>query len=313
MEQNRKSSQEVEIDHLLAEEFKCDPEFARKFLLLCGLTADGFTVRDVVVEPSLGGNGFGDLFVWGSREQASVLLMIEDKITAAAAVRQAERYAEHASRLRSDGVDEVYTILVAPAGYQGEREKFDASTSLEAIRGIISSSDDRRLEHRRGIIDRALQKRVSNGVKVADPLLHELKRQYLLYLNTQNKIAGMGFKFPDLREKYYDGDSWIEKISNRSLPSHVKIRHRLWTSAKAQTGMVDLIASPADEAERQRFLESAPAWAKSGVFSKGKGVLISVEVPEMKQASGFDKNIADQALKIMTGLTDWYRSGHNKE
>jgi hypothetical protein len=41
----RKSAQDVEIDHLLAEEFFCDPSFADRFMLFCGLSCPGFRVR----------------------------------------------------------------------------------------------------------------------------------------------------------------------------------------------------------------------------------------------------------------------------
>ena len=56
----RKSAKETEIDHLLAEEFHCDPVFSACFAAACGLEFDSFQVIDVVPEPSLEGDGYGD-------------------------------------------------------------------------------------------------------------------------------------------------------------------------------------------------------------------------------------------------------------
>ena len=55
MELPRKSVQEVEIDHLLAEEFACDQLFAQRFLVGCGLGSLDFATTSVIVEPSFGG------------------------------------------------------------------------------------------------------------------------------------------------------------------------------------------------------------------------------------------------------------------
>ena len=81
----RKMAQEVEIDHLLAEEFACDPEFCVRFISACGIDAPGFRVESVIAEFSLGGEGFGDLLVTGQAEVGRVALLVEDKVTAGAA------------------------------------------------------------------------------------------------------------------------------------------------------------------------------------------------------------------------------------
>ena len=89
----RKPSQEIEIDHLLAEEFHCDPAFSARFAEACGLQFDTFRVIHATPEPSLGGEGYGDLLVEADMDGQRAALLIEDKITASAATRQAERYA----------------------------------------------------------------------------------------------------------------------------------------------------------------------------------------------------------------------------
>ena len=156
----RKSAQEVEIDHLLAEEFACDSGFVARFLSAGGIALDGFRVVATIAEPSLGGDGFGDLLIEGTIQAGSrAALLIEDKITAGPAVRQAERYAAFARVLRESGFGTVLTVLVAPASYRGERDHFDAFISLETVTMLINSPDPLRLSYRRHIIERALSKK----------------------------------------------------------------------------------------------------------------------------------------------------------
>jgi hypothetical protein len=165
----RKSSQEVEIDHLLAEEFTCDPSFVERFVAAAGLPCAGFSIGDVVAEPSLGGLGYGDLLVDGVADGRRVALLIEDKITAGPAVRQAARYAEHAARMQGGDWDQVWTVLVAPRGYVGERADYDAFVDLETVAELLRSDDAARLAFRRAIVQRALGKRAASGVKDGIP------------------------------------------------------------------------------------------------------------------------------------------------
>ncbi|WOS65840.1 hypothetical protein [Sinorhizobium fredii] len=302
----RKSVQEVEIDHLLAEEFACDPLFAHRFLSGCGLGSLNFRTITVTVEPSLGGEGFGDLLVQGEVDASRVALLIEDKISAAPAVRQALRYSAYAERLRAQGWDAVWTILVAPAAYIGERKSYDANIDLELVAKLISSPDSVRQEYRRSIIDRAIRKRIVAGVQIPDLALHRMKSEYLQFAPIWCATEGISFDFPPLRPSYYDGDSWVEPIRDPRLPTHVKLRHRLWTSVKEPGGQVDLIASPADEDEMARFFENAPEGAVVTPYSRGKGVQASLRLPEMRQASGFDRETTSAAFSAMCTLVQWY-------
>ena len=116
----RKASQEVEIDHLLAEEFECDPGFADRFAGACGLRFATLKVKRVLPEPQFGSEGYGALLVEADMDGRRIALLIENKINASPATRQAERYSTHAERLKRQGV-ECLTVLVAPETYVGER------------------------------------------------------------------------------------------------------------------------------------------------------------------------------------------------
>lgn len=303
----RKSAQEVEIDHLLAEEFACDPAFGSRFLAACGLDVAEIAVAATVAEPSLNGDGFGDLLVEGvSSSGHKIALLIEDKVTAAPAVRQAERYRNFAAALLERGYDQVWTILVAPASYCGERNLYDACISLETIATIIDSPDPLRRAYRGGIIERAISKKASSGVRIPDAAMHRLKADYLKFAAEWSARTDSTFIFPALRQSYYDADSWVEPITSPSLPTGAKIRHRLWTSSKDVRGFVDLIVSPISEGDGQRLKHHAPGNATVSSYSNGKGIQISLPVPELRQRPGFDEVIALEALNKMAILTDWY-------
>lgn len=309
----RKAAQEVEIDHLLAEEFCCDPGFGARFLAACGLVAEGFQVNAAHPEPSLGGDGFGDLLVEGTAGVLRVALLVEDKITAGPALRQAERYAAYAARLREQGWDQVWTVLVAPAGYGGERDLYDAQLDLQAVAGLMRAADPVRLRWRQGIVARAVEKRGSQGVQVPDHALQALKKAYLAFATDWCLQAGVPLTLPELRPAYYDGDSWVERIRHRDLPANVQLRHRLWTSLREACGQVDLIASPAEESERELLAQIAPEGAVVSPFSSGRGVKVSLPVPEMRQASGFDAATAEAALRIMQDLAARYLSARGRQ
>ena len=235
-----------------------------------------------------------------------VAFLIEDKITAGAAVRQAKRYAAHASWLRDQGWDRVWTILVAPAAYRGERPYYDKGVDLEKIALILDSPDPRRLVYRRAIIERALAKKASTGVRIPDVALYELRVAYIKFASKWCAEDGFMLEFPVLRESYYDGDSWIEPIRSAVLPVHVKLRHRLWTSLEAGRGRVDLIVSPDTMFEQNHLRERLPAGAVQEPYSNGKGIQVSFAVPEMRQTSGFDPAVTERALIAMKSLVKWY-------
>ena len=305
MEALRKSAQEVEIDHLLAEEFSCAPTFAERFIEACGLPCRDYVLR-VIPEPSMGGEGFGDLLVEGKAEARSVALLIEDKITASPTVRQAERYAAHAQRLRSQGWDEVWTIIVAPGAYVGERDRYDGNVNLETVASLLRSPELLRLSYRRGIIERALIKKAASGVQIPDTALHQLKSEYLKYASEWCAAERFDLEFPALRQSYYDGDSWVEPIRCPKLPDNAWLRHRLWTAVTDERGLVDLIVAPANATERSSLRKDPLTGAIVGNFSKGKGVQVSLRVPEMRQSTGFDHVTAMKAFQSMRALVSWY-------
>ena len=303
----RKSSQEAEIDHLLAEEFCCDPLFSARFAATCGLRFETFRVLRAVPEPSLGGEGYGDLLVEAEMDGLRAALLIEDKITAGAPPRQAARYAAHAERLRLDGWHCVVTVLVAPKAYQGERDKYDASVDLEAVADMLDSPDPLRHDYRRKIIARALEKKATTGVQHPDPAVYRLHADYLNWIGDRCAAQARPYQYPKIKPAYYDDDSWVDNIRHPDFPDHVWLRHRLWTSHKDATGMVDLIFSPAPAGARERLEVSAPEGATVASYgNKGQGIRISLAVPEMRRSTGTFEAGAAEAFAALERLTGFF-------
>ena len=308
----RKASREVEIDHLLAEEFACDPGFAERFADACGLRFKAFRVLSVVPEPPLGGDGYGDLLVEAEMDGRRIALLVEDKITASPATRQAERYKAYAERLRDEGFESVRTVLVAPETYVGQRDQYDNSVNLEQVVEMLSSPDPRRLEFRRRIIRRALEKKETTGVKNPDLALHKLHSKYLKWVSDRCAAEEHPYEFPPLKEAYGHTESWVDNIRHPDFPLGVRVRHRLWTSVKDAVGRVDLTISTVPETEREHLeVASSKAFPDEVFvepFGSSEGVQVSLRVPEMRQSTGFREADAEDAFSAIERLTQWYLS-----
>ena len=304
----QKLSQEVEIDRLLAEEFNCDPGFGARFAAACDLEFETLQVLKSTSQPSIG-NGYGDLLVEAEMDGDRIAFLIEDKITAGAQLRQAERYKEHANFMqKKDGWDRVVTVLVAPRSYLGERDMYDKSVNLETVAEMLDSPNLRRREYRRGIIARALKKKEASGVQVPDHAMHKLHSDYLASTERWLSTSGCRLQFPELKNKYYDKDSWVDKIRHPDFPVHVRLRHRLWTTEQAlQTGKVDLIVSPASSGEREWLNAGAPEeFIEDSFGSQKQGILFSLPVLEMRQSTGFCEAAAKEAFDALDRLTVWF-------
>lgn len=296
----------MELDHLLAEEFACDPGFVIRFLAACQLGSLLGTVRKVVAEPSLGGNGFGDLLVELECDDRRVALLIEDKITASPAARQAQRYREYAALMKDDGWDQVFCIVVAPRAWRGDTNGYDAHLPLEELSGLLGSPNPARLNWRRAIVDRAMQKHRTTGVRAPDARMLAFKTAYLKTANDWASRNRVPFVFPVLKTAYYDGDSWVEPILHPALSQRCKLRHRCWTSVRTGTGLVDLIVLGAAPEEAANLTGRRPDGAIMSPFSGGKGILISMLVGELRPTSKFNVESVEEALHMMLGLVDWF-------
>ena len=305
----RRPSQEVEIDRLLAEEFACDPGFADRILAASGLALPAFAVEAVAAEFLLTEGGYGDLLVTGRGARGRVALLVDDKITAGPALRQAARYAAHRDRMSAEGWDHVATLLIAPEGHGGEADGYDAHVSLEAVAEAMDNPDPARLAFRRAVIGRALRKKGSSGVQVHDPAVHALRASVLELAAAVCAEAGIPLAFPALRDRVYSGDSWVEGIRHADLPSSATLRWRLWTGLSDPMGRVDLIlgdvapdrlASLAGTAPPDAVLEP---YGRQAVKSQ-----VGLPVPALRPGAPVSRDAVAAACHGMRTLAEWRRA-----
>lgn len=137
--------------------------------------------------------------VEGEADELCVALLIENKITAASAPRQAERYQAEAARMRGIGRDKVWCILVALRGHVAESTGHDAFIDLEKVADLLRSDDPARLKYRRGIIERALPEPGVSRVKIADLALHRMRTEYREFSTAWSEAEGCPLNFPPVR------------------------------------------------------------------------------------------------------------------
>ena len=310
-ELDQKSSKEDELDLVFAEEFSCDRGFVDRYIRLILETNPQlaefpmFDVEKVTPQPRLREGGYGDLFVLGRSEAGRTALLIEHKITAGPAFRQADRYRGHAEHLREQGWI-VLTVLAAPQSYSGESSLYDARIALESAIGIIQGEDTRRAKYRKDRLLRAIEKKNSSGVQIHDEAVHRLHVAYAEASAHYCIAIGLQFVFPSPKQRYYDGDSWISRIRHPELPKEMELRHRLWVSVRSDYGQVDLIARYPDEMTRLRFESHPPECATLSTFSKS-GLQVSVPVPALKANAAFERERVEEACRQMDRLLRWFK------
>ncbi|MQT11483.1 hypothetical protein [Segnochrobactrum spirostomi] len=303
----RKLAQEVEIDHLLSEEFACDPGFLPRFLAACDIPAPTAEVIDVVPEPVLGGLGYGDLLVlYKTSDDTSrpSSILIENKINSAPGNRQAARYQEYANIQTASNWHYCRIILVAPQNYIGERSEFDAFISYESIMRIMENASESRLLYRRAILQRAIIKQSTSGVGIPDQDMLQLRRDYHSFFDIRGIYYANKFNIERLKGAYAAGESWnyfyIPGIED------AYIRHRLWTTIADKVGKIDfIIRRPIEEVT---LLISGNPYPSSTLETYGNyETKICVDVPEMRQKDGFNQAVAEIVFSHIDRMISWYK------
>ncbi|WP_136661556.1 hypothetical protein [Nitratireductor sp. XY-223] len=268
-------------------------------------------MKDVIPQPELHVGGSGDLLVDAEIDGTRAGLLIEDKIDASAAVRQADRYAEHAKYMRCNkGYTRVVTVLVAPARYVGESGKYEFKVNLEEVAEMIDSPSPGRRDYRRNIIERALE--TAKREPEPDPKMLELHKAYRKCMEEMSRDGEQEFVFPPLKPTYFPESCYVEPISHPKFPNHVFLRHKLWTKTDPKhpqaTGMVDLVVDPVLEMERRALLEARPEGSTfEGYPEKDKkgarGIQFGLKVSELRHDSFCETKVAE-ALKAMQKWTE---------
>ena len=203
----------------------------------------------------------------------------------------------------------MVTVLVAPRSYQGERDLYDKSVNLEKVAEMLASPNLSAPQvptgdHCTSAKEESGDRRPNSGPRNAQTSLRLSGTAPKGGYRPQDAVCNS----PRSRMTITTKDSWVDKIRHPDFPDHVWLRHRLWTSQQAsQTGMVDLIVSPASSDEREWFKAGAPEEFIEDTYGRQKqGILFSLPVMEIRQSTGFCEATATEAFDAMDRLTVWF-------
>lgn len=176
---------ERDIDLLLMEEFNCNPSFCGWFSSKLELSSScpvpsTCTARHSVAsttEEAVGESDLEIVFEFDTPSgRKSVLVLLEDKVTARFTPDQAARYRSRAKDLADrKGIDEYCTVLLAPKAYLVGLDCFDKQVPYEDVRDFFESqaanaSPDiaARYRHRAAILRHAIEKHRRGGTRAND-------------------------------------------------------------------------------------------------------------------------------------------------
>lgn len=296
----KRSIQEFWLDFLIEEELSCSPPFAQKFVEQCGFA--GAAVKYVVHSQS---DQFGetDLFVECALPSGNtVVLLVEDKITASFQLEQADRYRKRGEAGRLAGSWSAYkTVLVAPQRYLGSSDHgFDKTISLEDLAEWICPTDELRASFKRARLQLAIDKKNATGVQIVDDEMTNYRRWYSETMVSFQAKQGSRFIIPTPRLAWW-GDDWIRWKSDM-LPAPCEFRHM------SRTGIIELGFNhvPLAQLESiQHLLGSEMQLRATGRHKQHSA--IQVHVPPIKDFSDLQAAavVVDSALGFAKRLEDF--------
>jgi hypothetical protein len=135
---------ERDIDLLLCAELHARGGFANLLARRAGCPASAFSGAWVSHDEN---DGESDLVVAFETEDGSVLVLVENKITAPFQPEQGQRYAARAQRWSTaEGISRVITVLIAPDGYMSRlgAEAFQVRVPYEELAAALREENDLR-------------------------------------------------------------------------------------------------------------------------------------------------------------------------
>ncbi len=170
---------ERDIDLLLLEELHCSPKFRAWFLR--HITGDSLSV-DFNAQHSVAHTlGESDLEIrFLNAKHSSVVVLVENKLSADFQHKQPERYQQRATRYKEAGTDLAITVLLSPATYNRRGcNRFDKRLSYEEIRDWLANSDSgMRAKYKADLITSALERASGGYTVVPDKEVSAFWHQY---------------------------------------------------------------------------------------------------------------------------------------
>ncbi len=151
---------ERDIDLLLLEEFIVNEEFARFFINELGLGDIGYLIG-AYHSLTQAGLGESDLVLnFSGKNKNGFLILIENKIDANFAERQAERYKERGEiYVKEKDCSSFITVLIAPQSYINLNHGFDFTISYEAIKNWFELQATKRSAFKAMMLDSAIERK----------------------------------------------------------------------------------------------------------------------------------------------------------
>jgi hypothetical protein len=300
---------ELHIDFLLEEEFNVSPSFLEHFIRAAGKGQGSFTRQSVKrsVEDQF---GEADLVVLYGRSQeaaSSTAILIEDKIGAGLQPEQAERYRRRGEYGKGhEWWQDYWTCLVAPKTYITEEaaDGFDATITLEEIKGWMAVSEPARHSFKARVIHDAILKSARLGPQEVDQQVTDFRARYFGFL--QKFFSGLG-KGEDVYMRpptpSWKGETWF-RIKSPLLRQGAYIHH------KAPNGFVDL-TFPYTDADRLRAAEALLEQDMT-LAQTGKSAAIRLQVSTITEFADFEleRNSVEEAFESVKRLLTFYLREH---
>lgn len=296
------SIQERDIDLLLLEEFKSNPDFVKWFLNKTIGHETEFLLVGAWHSLTQAGLGETDIALLVEIKRGKTLFLVENKITANLQPEQESRYRKRGElRLEKGECDEYYTVLTAPKQYIDLELDFDFHLEYEAIGDWFLRQKElgERAKYKSELLKIAIERLRRGYQGIADENATDFWWKYYDYSNMH---------FPHLKMR--KPKSGIPKLSNfipfKPVISNLKKGDQILH--KAFYGNVDIqLKGKAKEIDtlKEVFQNRLPDGVK--IIKAGKSACFRCKVPKLDFNIDFESQIPiiKQALEQVDMLYSW--------
>ncbi|MBW7920730.1 MAG: hypothetical protein H3C51_01365 [Rubellimicrobium sp.] len=280
---------ERDLDLVILEELYSDTGFARWFAEKAGLGEASFRdARHSVFSIANGRRGETDVLANFDTSSGVTVVLVEDKIAAQFADKQADRYQERAKDIIESGdASQSVVLLVAPRGYLSgvpKDDPWDMRLAIEDLVEWFDSYGNFRGKWRAESLRECLAG-VSFNASADKKVVYEFARNLSDYLS----VDGGGFSHRPT------GDKWGFSLEWRGRPSDVLLQ---WKNGK---GKVDLTF------QGKRFGDASGVQPPAGIrkWETEKSEVFSIDVSTAYYDVPFDEqtDVIDQVIDAAHRLT----------
>ncbi len=296
------------------EEFCCNPHFLAWFLetALAGFATQDVTlwrpsdkhgshaVRSVTTE-----RGESDVLVtYRAADEATVALLIEDKIGAVFQDAQAARYRERGATGVADGEwARFLTCLVSPAKYAKTCTDFDLRISLEQLAHYFQGADDTRSKFKASVFQDAIAHFAQKGPRTLHLGMTAFRAEYAA--EAEKRFSRSGLQWDPPRDAWW-GDTWF-RFTSKTFGKGVHIMH------KAQSGFVDLVFENTGADKLSQAMSSDRVPPNTSVVPTGKSASLRLKTTPIERFEvGANTHPFHDAFNAVSQLFEFYRDNQPK-